>query len=277
MNQLKEEIANLKEKIDEKLPKKTQKILLYVIGVLVLLIVGLCVFRPIMESNTKQKTNLVKLEGQVSDLKEMDANKAANQKKTKTMNMEISDILSQYPKNVFTEDMLMVFTNLESETGIKITDIEIENTNLVTENADKTTSSDATSDTKKSNSSSDSSSSKDAGTTSNSSSSKDAATTSNSSNGESSDTNDYKLYVTPVSCSFEVSYLGVKQLFASVLSNPLKKNIESIVLSFNEETGNLMGTMVVNFYTIEGDGVDMDVREVIPEINKGTANIFHSL
>lgn len=265
MNQLKEEIANLKEKIDEKLPKKTQKILLYVIGVLVLLIVGLCVFRPIMESNTKQKTNLVKLEGQVSDLKEMDANKAANQKKTKTMNMEISDILSQYPKNVFTEDMLMVFTNLESETGIKITDIEIENTNLVTENADKTTSSDATSDTKKSNSSSDSSSSKDAGTTS------------NSSNGESSDTNDYKLYVTPVSCSFEVSYLGVKQLFASVLSNPLKKNIESIVLSFNEETGNLMGTMVVNFYTIEGDGVDMDVREVIPEINKGTANIFHSL
>ena len=91
----------------------------------------------------------------------------------------------------------------------------------------------------------------------------------------SSDT--YSLYATPVTCAFEVSYVGVKQLFTTLLSNPLKKNVESVDLSYDETTGNLMGTMVIDFYTLQYSGNDVNGHEIMPDVSRGTANIFHSI
>ena len=90
-------------------------------------------------------------------------------------------------------------------------------------------------------------------------------------------TEQYDLYVTPVDCAFEVSYTGIKQLFSALFASPLKKNAENITLTYDNDTGNLLGTMTINFYTMKYKDNQVNGHEAMPGVSKGTPNIFHSI
>ena len=87
----------------------------------------------------------------------------------------------------------------------------------------------------------------------------------------------YDLYATPVDCAFEVSYIGIKQLFSALFSSPLKKNVENVTLTFDEETGHLLGTMTINFYSLQYKDNPVSGHVIMPEVSKGSADIFHSI
>ena len=87
----------------------------------------------------------------------------------------------------------------------------------------------------------------------------------------------YDLYATPVDCAFEVSYIGIKQLFSALFSSPLKKNVENVTLTFDEETGHLLGTMTIDFYSLQYKDNPVSGHVIMPEVSKGSADIFHSI
>lgn len=305
-------IEQLKDEINERIPKKTQKILIYLISVLILVIAGLWIFRPLYTSAMTTQKEVEKLDKELSSLKDMDKNKEQNKRNTAKYETDTKTILSKYPSDVFPEDMILTLSNLELATGIKFTDVSVNNSNFVTDNTDKTSQAQATN--KSSSNSSSSSNSTSASSASNSSSSSSSSSSSNSSKASNSSSSNsssssssnssanasksnstnstnstaasgnavvtsekYDLYATPVDCAFEVSYIGIKQLFSALFSSPLKKNVENVTLTFDEETGHLLGTMTINFYSLQYKDNPVSGHEVVPEINRGSADIFHSI
>ncbi len=316
-------LDQLKDEINEKIPKKTQKILIYLISVLILVVAGLWIFKPLYTSAMTTQKEVEKLDKELSSLKEMDKNKEQNKKNTIKYETDTKTILAKYPADVFPEDMIFTLSELELATGIKFTDVSVNNSNFVTDNTDKTSKATATnkgssnssssnstsstansSSSSKSNSSSssaNSSSSSNSSAKSSSSSNSSSANSSSSSNTSSSSSNasksnstnstnstatggnavvtseKYDLYATPVDCAFEVSYIGIKQLFSALFSSPLKKNVENVTLTFDEETGHLLGTMTINFYSLQYKDNPVNGHVIMPEVNKGSADIFHSI
>ncbi len=307
-------MSQLKDEINEKIPKRTQKILIYVISALILIVAGVFVFRPLYTKAMANMEESEKLEKTLTEYKKMDAAKETNKKSIEQYENNVKTMLSKYPKDLYSEDMIVVLEGLEKQTGILFTDVSVENNNYVTETNDKTSSSTAnksgsssSSNSSKSSSSTTASNSSSSNTSTNSSnssknstnssnSSKNSTNSSNSSKNTSNSSNTsknstassnsskavvssekYNLYATPVTCAFEVSYVGVKQLFTALLSNPLKKNVESVDLSYDESTGHLMGTMVINFYTLQYNENNVNGHEVMPNVSRGTTNVFHSV
>ncbi len=313
-------IEQLKDEINEKIPKKTQKILIYLISVLILIIAGLWIFKPLYTSAMTTQKEVEKLDKELSSLKEMDKNKEQNKKNTVKYENDTKSILAKYPADIFPEDMIVTLSELEVSTGIKFTDVSVNNSNFVTDNTDKTSKATATnksssnssssnstsssanstsstansSSSSKSNSSSSSSSSNSSAKSNSSSNSSSSNSSSNSSNASKSNSTNstnstatggnavvtsekYDLYATPVDCAFEVSYIGIKQLFSALFSSPLKKNVENVSLTFDEETGHLLGTMTVNFYSLQYKDNPVSGRTPMPEVSRGSADIFHSI
>ncbi len=319
-------MSQLKDEINEKIPKKTQKMIIYAIAVIILLVCGLLVFRPLYTQAMESMKESEKLEKTLTEYKKYDAAKETNKKTIEQYESNIKTMLSKYPKDIYPEDMIVVLTGLESQTGILFTDISIESNNYVSESNDKTSSSSASksSSSSSSSSSSKSSNSSSSNTSANSSSSSsgssnssssansssaNSSSSSNSSNSSSKSnsssnssknstnssanssnssstagsskavvsTDQYALYATPVTCSFRVSYIGIKQLFTTLLSSPLKKNIESVDLDYDEESGYLIGNMVIDFYTLEYPNNPVNGHEMMPNVTRGTTNVFHSI
>ena len=316
-------LDQLKDEINERIPKKTQKILIYLISVLILVVAGLWIFKPLYTSAMTTQKEVEKLDKELSSLKEMDKNKEQNKKNTIKYETDTKTILAKYPADVFPEDMIFTLSELELATGIKFTDVSVNNSNFVTDNTDKTSKATATnkgssnssssnstsstansSSSSKSNSSSssaNSSSSSNSSAKSSSSSNSSSANSSSSSNTSSSSSNTsksnstnstnstatggnavvtsekYDLYATPVDCAFEVSYIGIKQLFSALFSSPLKKNVENVTLTFDEETGHLLGTMTIDFYSLQYKDNPVSGHVIMPEVSKGSADIFHSI
>ena len=321
-------LDQLKDEINERIPKKTQKILIYLISVLILVVAGLWIFKPLYTSAMTTQKEVEKLDKELSSLKDMDKNKEQNKKNTIKYETDTKTILAKYPADVFPEDMIFTLSELELATGIKFTDVSVNNSNFVTDNTDKTskatatnkgssnssssnsTSSSANSTTNSSsstansssssksnsssssaNSSSSSNSSAKSNSSSNSSSSNSSSSSSNTSKSNSTNSTNstatggnavvtsekYDLYATPVDCAFEVSYIGIKQLFSALFSSPLKKNVENVTLTFDEETGHLLGTMTINFYSLQYKDNPVNGHVIMPEVNKGSADIFHSI
>ena len=324
-------MSQLKDEINEKILKKTQTIIIYAIAVIILLVCGLLVFRPLYTKAMESMKESEKLEKTLSEYKKYDAAKETNKKSIEQYESNIKTMLSKYPKDIYPEDMIVVLTGLESQTGILFTDISIESNNYVSESNDKTSSSSASKSSSSASKSSSSSSSSSSSKSSNSSSSNTSANSSSSNSGSSNSsssansssansssnssnsnsksnsssnssknstnssanssnssstagsskavvaTDQYALYATPVTCSFRVSYIGIKQLFTTLLSSPLKKNIESVDLDYDEESGYLIGNMVIDFYTLEYPNNPVNGHEMMPNVTRGTTNVFHSI
>jgi hypothetical protein len=67
-------------------------------------------------------------------------------------------------------------------------------------------------------------------------------------------------------------------VFADVQNTTtMKKNIENIALSYDSESGLLMGNLTMNFYSLQGEDAQDNVEVIIPETGKGTSNIFHTV
>lgn len=80
------------------------------------------------------------------------------------------------------------------------------------------------------------------------------------------------LCVSPLTLSLQTDYEGVKKAVDFVNAAAEKKNISSLNLTFNQETGLLSGTMVVNEYAVYGLGKEYDKPQV--EGETGVDNIF---
>lgn len=87
----------------------------------------------------------------------------------------------------------------------------------------------------------------------------------------------YQLYSTPLALSGTINYDDFKQLIDFVNNDTLKKNYDTINLTFDQTTGNLSVSMNLNFLTIAGTDKEYE-PSVIPDLTGvGKENIFGSL
>lgn len=83
----------------------------------------------------------------------------------------------------------------------------------------------------------------------------------------------YTLYNTQVNMGIDCSYSGIKDVIETIYNKKERKAIDSIVLSFDETTGRLGGSLAMTSYFLYGsDAVYMEPD--LYEIHKGTDNIF---
>ena len=80
------------------------------------------------------------------------------------------------------------------------------------------------------------------------------------------------LYVSPLTLGFQTDYNGIKAAVDFINTCAEKKNISSLSLSYNQETGFLSGSMVVNEYTAYGLGKEYKKPQVVGPT--GVNNIF---
>lgn len=85
-----------------------------------------------------------------------------------------------------------------------------------------------------------------------------------------------QLYGSIVGYTFTVPYDDLKRTVEAIQTHDDKRNVESVVLSFDAASGKIIGSMNVNFYSMTGNGKEYQEPE-IPGIHYGTKNIFGTI
>lgn len=84
------------------------------------------------------------------------------------------------------------------------------------------------------------------------------------------------LYGTPVVYTFTAPYDDMKEVVDTIFDDEEQRNIESITLSYETGSGELVGNMTVNMYSVTGTD-KMYVAPSVPPMPLGTDNIFGTL
>lgn len=86
----------------------------------------------------------------------------------------------------------------------------------------------------------------------------------------------YYLNKTQVTIAHSNSYSGLKDLIEYVSDSKNRMSINTIMVSYDEESGMLSGTTVVDFYSIQGTGKEY-VPQSVNGVGIGTKNIFGTI
>lgn len=83
----------------------------------------------------------------------------------------------------------------------------------------------------------------------------------------------YVLYAHPVEYNFTSGYEDLKKMVGAISGAASKKNVESIILSYDSETGELIGSMTINEFSLSGEGQTYEAPD-ISYVNVGNNNPF---
>lgn len=206
-----------------KISKREQKLLLYVLGVAILIIVYISVFLKVQDKNASLERERTQLQSKVSQLETWDANKEVYQKQSASMEKELKALYAGFPADIKEETAIMYARELETLAGLQVSSVSILGQNLLYTSGR-------------------------------------------------GDRQKY-LYGTNLTLDYTGSYEGIKTAVEHIQADTKKKNVESISLSYDSSTTNLLGTMTVNFYSIAGSDEEY-TKPVIPTMPIGSNNIF---
>lgn len=206
-----------------KISKREQKLLLYVLGVMILIIVYLTIFSNVQEKNASLESERTILQSKVSQLETWEANKETYQKETASMEKELETLYAGFPVDIKEESVIMYSRELETLAGLQVSAVSILGQNLLY--------------------------------------------TSGSGEGQK------YLYGTNVTLDYTGSYGAIKTVVEHIQEDEKRKNVESISLSYDSATSNLLASMTVNCYSIAGTDQKY-TKPVIPTMPIGSDNIF---
>ena len=83
-------------------------------------------------------------------------------------------------------------------------------------------------------------------------------------------------YCETISITFRSTYDGFKKCLDYINNYPEKCNVGDVTASYDTETGNISGTMIINMYHLKGKGVTYQAPE-IGEVGISTNNIFGTI
>ena len=254
--------------------KKDIKLLLYVGGILLLIagyFLGYQHFAEIQVTLDEENANL---QSQVVRLNDIYMNQEMYIEQTQTFNQEIQAIYESFPAEVREEDAILYGRGLEKDYEMKISSIGISKANQFYLLGSAVSGTDtAAADTETDEELMDTT-----GETTDTTTTSEETTVST---GQTVDDalglmSEIALFDTAVTYDFSVGYEDCKSVFAAILACADKRNIPSISLSYDGESGKLVGNMSVNMYYIAG------TDEVYEEPDAGVVlhgvdNIFGTL
>lgn len=204
-----------------RIPKRLERVLLYVGGILLVAVVYVFVFQKLQVSNEELKNQVSKLTTENEQLIQMKNDQKSHEEDIKKFSKEIERIVNDFPADALEEDAVMFANQLEINQAVSVSDIYYANRNRIKKG-------------KKSG---------------------------------------YILYATPVEYTFTSGYESLKNMVAEILRADEKKNVENINLSYDSESGKLRGTLMMNEYSLTGDGRQYQPKD-IGDVATGNANPF---
>ena len=198
----------------------------------------------------KQKTEVLKqqneiLECQIETLENIDASKEEYIAQTEEMQKSMNDIIQKFPANLISEDIILYIKGLEQKTNSYVHNITIPGKQYVNITAETET--DVLS------------------------SMEDVTGAIREygfvNDGKVPDTGSMQLAQVESAVNCSLTYKGLKDVVKDITGNDNRKSVDNISLIFNENTGDLAGSMTVTYYTLSGTG-----REYLQPTISGTSH-----
>lgn len=266
-----------------KISKRDRMLLLIVGGVLILLGVYYFVFLNFQEKTEALEADNVVLEDVIGKLKELDKNREQYLADTEKFTEDNERIKAEFPAGMEEEDDILYVDRLEntlselyntsvgmpSPVGYELTYPEV-NTISVDDMLKGSASAAAASagDTTDSTATEGNTTDVAADTT--------GATTEGATLTAESGIPSCQLWYIPITTTYEVNYLSLKQLVNAVTEDGEKKSLEEVSVTYNEENGILSGTLTSNFYYLSGTDQTYTTPDVAG-VPTGTSNPFRSV
>ncbi len=228
-----------------KITKREKNMIVILVGILLVMASYYLGYRTF-----KSRTDILKqqnqiLESQIQTLEGISAEKDAYVAKTEEMQTSMNAIIQKFPSNMISEDIILYMRNLEQKTDSYVHNITIPAKQYV--NITATAETDVLS------------------------SMEDVTGAIREygfvNNGKVPDTRSMQLAQVDSAVNCSITYKGLKDIVTDITENDNRKSIDNISLVFNENTGDLAGSMTVIYYTLSGTG-----REYLQPTITGTSH-----
>ena len=83
-------------------------------------------------------------------------------------------------------------------------------------------------------------------------------------------------YCTPLSATYNATYKGLKDVILHTADKADRMVVDTVTASYDSATGNLVGSMTINMYTVVGTE-RMYKEPYVPAMFMGTSNIFGTI
>ena len=228
-----------------KITKREKNMIVILVGILLVMASYYLGYRTF-----KSRTDILKqqnqiLESQIQTLEGISAEKDAYVAKTEEMQTSMNAIIQKFPSNMISEDIILYMRNLEQKTDSYVHNI--------TKPAKQYVNITATAETDVLSSMEDVTGAiREYGFVN---------------NGKVPDTRSMQLAQVDSAVNCSITYKGLKDIVTDITENDNRKSIDNISLVFNENTGDLAGSMTVIYYTLSGTG-----REYLQPTITGTSH-----
>ena len=228
-----------------KITKREKNMIVILVGILLVMASYYLGYRTF-----KSRTDILKqqnqiLESQIQTLEGISAEKDAYVAKTEEMQTSMNAIIQKFPSNMISEDIILYMRNLEQKTDSYVHNITTPAKQYVnitaTEETDVLSSmEDVTGAIREYGFVND---------------------------GKVPDTRSMQLAQVESAVNCSITYKGLKDIVTDITENDNRKSVDNISLVFNENTGDLAGSMTVIYYTLYGTG-----REYLQPTITGTSH-----
>lgn len=228
-----------------KITKREKNMIVILVGILLVMASYYLGYRTF-----KSRTDILKqqnqiLESQIQTLEGISAEKDAYVAKTEEMQTSMNAIIQKFPSDMISEDIILYMRNLEQKTDSYVHNITTPAKQYVnitaTEETDVLSSmEDVTGAIREYGFVND---------------------------GKVPDTRSMQLAQVESAVNCSITYKGLKDIVTDITENDNRKSIDNISLVFNENTGDLAGSMTVIYYTLSGTG-----REYLQPTITGTSH-----
>jgi hypothetical protein len=257
-----------------KIKKKDLKVVLYLVGILALVAGYFLGYQNLAEKRTELEAQRTLLQEKETKVNEIYENQSTYQEEADEAEQKASEILAKYPADVQGEDVILYTVDLENEFDAQVTTIGFTEDNLLytvganTGDEAEDTSTDDTDDTDETDETDTADTTQSAAeVTSQDIGIVDASTV---------QLPQISMLETTVTYDFTIGYTDCKSMFQSILDYANKRNVSSISLSYDSESGQLAGNMIVNMFYLTG--TDKEYTEPDSGVTlHGTDNIFATL
>jgi cell division protein FtsL len=263
--------------------KKAMAVILVVIGVGAFA-VSYGYLRPelVSQGEELQKQN-DQLNVQMTRLNELEQNQESYIQQTAVFQTQNQAILDKFPPETREEDAILYAKEIEDESDFWINLISLEPGNLLYATGVSDTAEDGTAAASSDDEEEDEDDT-DTTTTANDTADTGETASSSSSSGydlgiiEEADVQvpNYQLYDMAATYDFTASYEYMKKMVEKIQTDPEKRNVNTISLTYDETTGQLLGSMTVNLYYLTGTEKEYEVPDA-GKIKKGKDNLFDTI
>lgn len=207
----------------------------------------------------KQQTEILKkqnesLQSQIETLETIEASKNQYVEETEAMQKKMEEIIEKFPADMISEDIILYVRGLEQNTDSYVNNIMIPQKEYVQI---------------------------DAGLEPNILNAIDdvtgvVAAYSFVNDGSIPNTDEMLLSKIESTVSYSVTYNGLKDIIKDIVEHEARKNVDNVSLVFNENTGDLAGSMTINYFALSGTNKEYK-QPTVAGLSHGIDCIFGDL